>query len=125
LPRERNCRQTADPRRLLGHDRKRIAAGLCAQSLQIAAKNRAQHDVERQCAHVIGDIDALAALGLRFPACDEAIIRIVNDTRELRDDATVEHRLHHVALAAPEIALARHDAVAKQDLDPIEPTPLV
>jgi len=31
-----------------------------------------------------GDIDALAALGLRFPACDEAIIRIVNDTRELR-----------------------------------------
>ena len=35
------------------------------------------------------------------------------------DDAPVKARLHHAPLAAPEIALAGHDAVAEQDLDPI------
>jgi hypothetical protein len=36
----------------------------------------------------------------------------------------VEHRLHHVALPFPQLALARHDAVAEQDLDPVEPRTL-
>jgi hypothetical protein len=36
----------------------------------------------------------------------------------------VEHGLHHVALALPEIALARHDSVAKQYLYAVEPDAL-
>ncbi len=45
--------------------------------------------------------------------------------RELGDHAAVEQRLHHVALAFPQLALARHDALAQQDLDPVEAEPLV
>jgi hypothetical protein len=40
--------------------------------------------------------------------------------RELGDHAAVEHRLHHVTLAFPQLAFAGHDAVAEQDLDPVQ-----
>ena len=44
---------------------------------------------------------------------------------KLGDDAAVEERLHHVALAAPQVPLAGHDAVAEQDLHAVQTVPLV
>ncbi len=43
---------------------------------------------------------------------------------ELPEDAAVEGGLHHAPLPLPELALAHYDAVAEQDLDAIEATPL-
>ncbi len=108
-------------RRLLGDDVERIAADLLRQPLEVRAEDRQQHDFERELAHVVGDVHELAARGLRFPLGDEALVAGVDELRELGDDAAMERRLHHVALAFPQIAFAGHDAVAEQDLDPVQP----
>jgi hypothetical protein len=53
------------------------------------------------------------------PALGEFLVDLADQAAELIDDAAVKGGLHHAPLPAPEIALAGHDAVAEQDLDPI------
>ena len=97
-----------------------VAAGLLGQAVQVASEDRAQNDLERELAHLVGQIHELATLRERLPALDAAVIRRRDDTREPAEDAAVEERLHHVALALPQLALARHDALAEEDPDAIE-----
>ncbi len=58
--------------------------------------------------------------GEPVPAGEELRVRRTDDLRELGDDAPVEERLHHVALAGPELPFAGHEALAEQDPHPIE-----
>src|SRR5205807_434588 len=97
-----------------------VAAGLLGQAVQVASEDRAQNDLERELAHLVGQIHELATLRERLPALDAAVIRRRDDTREPAEDAAVEERLHHVALALPQLALARHDALAEQNPDAIQ-----
>ena len=54
---------------------------LRCEPLEVAAEDRAQHDFERELAHVVGDVDGLAARGLRFPARDEPLVGLVDHSR--------------------------------------------
>ncbi len=51
--------------------------------------------------------------------CGVFVVDFADQLAELIDHAAVKGRLHHAPLPAPESAFAGHDAVAKQDLDPI------
>ena len=104
---------------LLGDDLERIGAELPLQALEVGAEYRAQHDLERELAHIVGEIDRLAARRLRGPALGEFLVDLVNQAAEPVDDAPVKDGLHHAPLAPPEVPLAGHDAVAEQDLDPV------
>ena len=66
-----NCRLRA---LLLGHDLEGVAAGLLRQAVEVRAEDRSQHDLERELAHVVGEVHELAAGGLRLPAGDEALV---------------------------------------------------
>jgi hypothetical protein len=110
--------------RFFGDDVEGIAAHFFCQPFEVGAENRQQYDFECELAHVIGDIDQLTARRLSFPFRNEALIGRIDEFREFGDDAAMERRLHHVALALPQIAFARHDAEAEQDLHAIEPRPL-
>ncbi len=57
------------PGRFLSHDRKRIATRLLREGDQILAEDGSQDDLQRQLAHVVGEVDELAAGGLRGPPC--------------------------------------------------------
>ena len=103
----------------LGDDFERIGAQLPLETLQISAENRVQHDLQREFADIVGEVDRLAARRLRGPALGEFLVDLVDQLAEAIDDAPMKAGLHHAALAPPEIALAGHDAVAEQDLDPI------
>ena len=79
-------------RRFLGDDVERIAAHLLRQAFEVGAEDRQQHDLERELAHVVGDVDERAFGGLFLPLRDEAFVAGVDELRELGDDAAVERR---------------------------------
>ena len=101
-----------------------IAAELLRQAVEVAAEDRAQHDLERELAHLVGEVHRLAARGELIPAREAPFVGRGDQLRELGDDAAVEQRLHHVALALPQLPFAGHDALAEEDLDPVEPDAL-
>ncbi len=112
-------RELQVPVLFLGDDLERIGAQLPLQALEIGAEYRAQHDLEGEFARIVGEVDRLAARRLRGPSLGEFLVHFVNQAAEPVDHAPVKTRLHHAPLAPPEVALAGHDAVAEQDLDPI------
>ena len=114
-------REAQVARRLLGEHRERVLAGIPHHQVEVVAEDRAQDDPERHLAHVVGDVDRLAALALVLPGRQQPVVRACDDPVELREDAAVKRRLHHAALALPELTLAHYDAVAQQDLDAVEP----
>src|SRR2546430_7493741 len=69
-----------------------VAAGLLGQAVQVASEDRAQNDLERELAHLVGQIHELATLRERLPALDAAGIRRRDDTREPAEDAAGEER---------------------------------
>ena len=87
-----SVRELEVARRFLGDDVERVAAELLRQAFEVGAENRQQHDLERELAHVVGDVDELAARGLRLPFGDEALVAGVDELREFGDDAAVESR---------------------------------
>ncbi len=89
--------------------------------VEIGAEDRAQNDIQRQLAHLLGDVHELAACRLGFPSGDETVVGRIDEGRKLCNDPAVEEGLHHVALPLPEIALAGHDALTQQDFDSVEP----
>jgi hypothetical protein len=109
---------------LLGHDFEGVRAELFFQTLKVAAEDRTQHDFQGQFAGIVAQIDRLAARRLLGPAGGEFVIDFADQGAELVDHAAMKGGLHHAPLAAPEIALAGHDAVAEQNLDPIHPLAL-
>ena len=82
---------------------------------QVVAEERAQHDVERDFAHVLRDIDRRRRCRGGRPSLGERVVRGVDVRHPCRDDLAVERRLHHLALRAPMLAFAGHEAVAEQD----------
>src|SRR5262249_15863579 len=90
------------------------------QLRQVASKNRAQYDLERQLAHFLGYVQRLAAHRVTVPPLGKPTVHIDPDLRKLRHDAPVKKRLHHVPLPPPQIALAGHDSLAEQNLDAVE-----
>jgi hypothetical protein len=70
---------------------------------------------------LISDVDRLAARGELLPPCDELIVGGSQHLRESGDDTPMEERLHHVALAFPQIAFAGHQPFAEENFDAVEP----
>ncbi len=102
-------------RRLLGHQLE-----CCGELLEVAAEDGAQHDVECQLAHFLGDVERLAARGKSVPARSELLIHRRECLREFGHQAAVEERLHHVSLPAPQLPLAGHESLAQQNLHAVE-----
>ena len=93
---------------LFRHDLERIGAEAPLEPIQIGAENRAQHDLERELAGILGQIDRFIGMSFRCPASGELLVDLVDQAVEFIDHAAVERGLHHAALAAPKIAVARH-----------------
>ena len=64
--------------------------------------------------------EAQAARGELLPPCDETIVGRVDHRREFCNNPSMEERLHHVALAFPQIAFAGHEPLAEENFHPVE-----
>ena len=101
-----------------------VAAHPRFQPSEVLAEDGTQDDVERQCAHLGGDIEGFARMDCRVPTNLGVIQSSVDDGGVLLHHLAMEGRLNHAALALPEVALAHHDAVAEQDFYPVQPDTL-
>jgi len=56
-----------------------VGAELSGQAVEVAPEDCAQHDLERELAHLVGEVHQLALGSERFPALEAAVIRRRDD----------------------------------------------
>ncbi len=94
------------------------------QAVEVRTEQGPQHDLERDAAEFVREVDGLAAVGVRAPARQQVGVDLPHHRGEAAGRLALEGGLDHAALARPQVAVTDDQAVPEEHPHTLEAAPL-